>query len=576
MAVIRSVRQQRRTASDARRHDHDSRRRCGGGRSLAGLLTALLLTVPAVAAASMRQQPHLPPAVTDSARPQELVPGVTDRGDDSVSIRLVDVELRVAVQALGRYVDYPVLFGASTPARVTLETPRPVPRRDVVRLLRGLVESQNLTFVTDTVAGLYRVHGPDVPGGMGMPPGMSGSTGHPAMELFALRLRHARAADVAATVNALYGRAGALGELGTGARAAGSTLGQQLGQGMVPFQPPVVPGAPQPQSMAPSAGMPLPGLPPGVAPPDASGATSALSGGRFAQLSGEVTIVPNANSNALLIRSSRADFELIQAAVEQLDVRPLQVLIEVVVAEVRRDRSFSFGVEVSAPEQGVPGVSHVRASASQQGIALGDFALRVMPLGPGPDFEAVLRASAARGDARILSRPIVLATNGEAAEILVGSQRPFIQVQRSLPTDAPSRDQVVQYKDVGTRLSVRPVISGDGYVSLAVTQEVNAATAETQFDAPVISTRTVQTVLLVRDSQAIVLGGLTDEQREASQGGIPVLSRIPLLGGLFGRASRHRTETEFFLFLRPRIIRTDADAEGVTEPYRQRAGAGVP
>ena len=274
------------------------------------------------------------------------------------------------------------------------------------------------------------------------------------------------------------------------------------------------------------------------------------------------------------MRALPADFELINAAVAQLDVRPLQVLIEVVIAEVRRDRSLSFGVEGDVPLQQLKTSSDLRMEASQSGMGLGDFALRILREGSGLDFDATLRASAARGDARILSRPVVLATNGEVAEILVGSQRPFVQVQRSLPTDSPQRDQVVQYRDVGTRLSVRPVISGDGYVSLSITQEVNAATSETQFDAPVISTRTVQTVLLVRDSQTVVLGGLSDLQREASQSGVPLLSAIPFIGGFFGRAVRRSSETEFLLFLRPRIIHSDEDADEISAPYRREIKGG--
>jgi general secretion pathway protein D len=166
---------------------------------------------------------------------------------------------------------------------------------------------------------------------------------------------------------------------------------------------------------------------------------------------------------------------------------------------------------------------------------------------------------------------VVIAANNEEAEILVGSQRPFVQVSRSLPTDVPTRDQVVQYKDVGTRLKVRPTISADGYVALAVIQEVNSATTETQFDAPVISTRTVSTNLLVRDSQTVVLGGLADKQREVIQGGVPVLSSIPLLGGFFGRTTRQSTDTEFFLFLTPHVIRTDDEAERLTRPIQQRS-----
>lgn len=468
---------------------------------------------------------------------------VTERSD-SVSVRLIDVELRAAIQVLSRYLDRPVLLGTVPSTRVTLETPRAVPRAELPRLLRGLVESQNLELFADSASGTYRVRAREAP----RPDATSVAQPHPGpaqrgglIELFVIRLRHARAADVAATVNALYGRASALGELGANGRAG--TLDEGLRQNVL-----------QPQA-------------PGAVPPVPASPAVA----RAASLAGEVTIVPDPGSNSLLIRAGRADFELIQTAVQQLDVRPLQVLIEVIIAEVRRDRSFAFGVSATVPDSKVPGLDRARGSATQTGLGLGDFALRVMRTGTGIDFDATLRAAAARGDARILSRPIVIAANNEEAEILVGSQRPFVQVSRSLPTDVPSRDQVVQYKDVGTRLKVRPTISLDGYVALAVVQEVNSATTETQFDAPVISTRTVDTKLLVRDSQTVVLGGLADKQRERAQGGLPLLSSIPLLGGLFGRVSQRSAETEFFLFITPRVIRTDEEAERLTQPLQRRS-----
>jgi general secretion pathway protein D len=348
------------------------------------------------------------------------------------------------------------------------------------------------------------------------------------LQLYVIRLRHARAADVAATVNALYGRASALAELGG--------------------RPPTLSGELRDQR-----------IPPQQAVPEAVAGVA----GVVATLSGEVTIVPDAGTNSLMIRASQRDFELIQAAVQELDVRPLQVLIEVIIVEVRKDRGFTFGVSAVLPTTAIPGTDNATVSASTTGIGLGDFVLTLMNLG-GVDVDATLRAAAARGDVSILSRPIVLAANNELAEILVGSQRPFIQVSRSLPTDSPQRDQVVQYKDVGTQLNVRPTISPEGYVMLEVTQEVNAVTTETAFDAPVISTRSVQTRLLVRNGQTAVLGGLTDRQRDANQEGVPILSAIPLLGGLFGRVSRRATETELFLFLTPTVLYTDADVDDAT------------
>ena len=443
--------------------------------------------------------------------------------NDSVSVHLVNADLRLAIQALGRYLDRPVVLAQLGEVRVSLETPQPVTKDRLPDLLRGLLRANGLALTEEP--GFYSVGAPQT-----QAPNQ-GSTGSGPVQLFVLPIRHARASDVAATVNALYGRASALGEIGGAPQR--STLAQGLQQNLVP--------------------------PAGSEPP--TGQRPVVP--QAAELTGDVTIIPDPRTNSLLIRASREDFELIRAAVEQLDARPLQVLIEVVIAEVRRDRSLSFGVGATLPPQAVKGHDGV-ISATTTGLGSGDFVLQVLQLG-GSNISATLTAAATKGDVTILSRPVVLAANNEDAEILVGSQRPFIQVQRALPTDAPLRDQVVQFKDVGTHLSVRPTISDDGYVTLRVTQEVNAATAEVAFDAPVISTRTIQTQLLVKDGHTAVLGGLTDRQRDETRAGIPILSSLPLVGGLFGRHVHQTTETELFVFLTPRVIHNDQELDEASD-----------
>jgi general secretion pathway protein D len=437
---------------------------------------------------------------------------------------------------LSQYLDSPVLFSGNAGTPVTFETPVPIPRRDVLRMLRGLVESQGLELVDDSTAGLYRVRLKEPPRPSSS---VNGPTARPpsSVELFVIPLKHARAVDVASTVNALYGR----GSTGTESSARVPTLSDDLRNNLMP---PVGAAAAQ----GPGGG-PL---------------------GRPATLSGELTIVADSRGNSLLVRANAQDIELIRAVVDALDVRPLQVLIEVMVAEVRRDRSIGINVEGVMPTTPV-GTGDVTAQGSLGTGGLGDFALKVMGIG-GVDLDATLRLAAGRGDVKILTRPVVLATNNQLAEIIVGSQRPFVQVQRSLPTDAAARDQIVQYKDVGTKLTVRPTISGDGSVQLEVTQEVSTATAEVAFNAPVIATRSLRTQLLVRDGQTVALGGLTDRVRESRQSGIPILSSIPLLGGLFGGSRRSTAETELFVFLTPRVIRTDDDAMRLAEPLKAKAG----
>jgi general secretion pathway protein D len=469
-------------------------------------------------------------------------PGVL-AGSGGVTINLVDVDLRAAVLALAQHLDRPVVFGPVLATPVTLRPPRPVPPPDVLALLRSLLEANGHELVD--AGGVYRVQQkaaapPQQPAAPPPPAAGGGAPGE--MQLHVIQLRHARAADVAATVNALYGLGGAVGELGD----RRGTLNDELRDNRVAAGQYGAAGA-------------APGAQPG--------------GARPARLSGELVMVADARTNSLLVRATPGDFQLIQEAVQRVDVRPLQVLIEVVIAEVRRSSSFDLGLSSFLDTTAVRGHPGTSVFGTTQGLGgLGDFALRVMHVG-GADLNLTLSAAANRGDVTVVSRPVVLTANNEAAQVLVGDQRPFVQLQRTLPTDNGVRDQVVQYKDVGTQLDVRPTISADGYVMLEVTQQVNdASDAESGVaGAPVISTRSVQTHLLVRDGQTAVLGGLAGRQRSSSRGGVPVLSRLPLIGWVFGRTHRTSAETELFIFLTPRVLRDDAAMDSATSQVRRSA-----
>jgi general secretion pathway protein D len=486
-----------------------------------------------------------PPSSASKPAPQTSSTKAQPSEPDSVTIRIVATELRSAVQIMQQYLDRPVIFvGPNAGPQVSLETPRPVARADVARLLRGVLESQGYELVSDSASGTYRARLKEQPRPAQsapqpvLPPEVPRRQQTATPELFVIALKHARAADVATTINSLFARA-------TTSSTATHTPRQ--------------PGFTDDLRVPP--------------PSDPAPAGSA----RAATLTGELTIVPEPRANSLLVRANRQDFDLIQSAVQQIDIRPLQVLIEVLIVEARKDRSFSLGINAGVKDKRIVNTENttIGGEFTPGKGGLGDFTLRVMGVS-GIDLDATITAAAGRGDVRVVSRPVVLTANDEQAEVVVGSQRPFVQVSRALPTSDAVRDQIVQYKDVGTKLSVRPTISVDGTVQLHVSQEVSNATTETQFNAPVISTRSIRTDLLARDSQTIVLGGLTDRQRDVESQGIPILSSIPFIGGLFGRHSRNTTETELFIFLTPRVIRTDEDAARLTDPLRRRAGKVEP
>jgi general secretion pathway protein D len=303
---------------------------------------------------------------------------------------------------------------------------------------------------------------------------------------------------------------------------------------------------------------------PGVA------ADTGMGPGLGTGLTGPVQIVPDRRTNSLLIRSNGADYATLRAAIEQLDVRPVQVLIEVLIAEIRRDRQAGLGVSANVKDRSVNGGPSV-VGGSLSGSSAGDLIVRALQVG-GVRADVVLSALAADAAVSILSRPLIVTRNNQEARILVGSERPFVQLFRSLPTDAAVRDQVVQYRNVGTQLTIRPTINPDGYVSLAVLQEVSSATAETQFGAPVISTREARTDVLVKDGRTVVLGGLVDQQREQTTSGVPVLKDIPGLGWIFRSTQQRRNATELFLFLTPHVLRSDEELDDATRRLREQSG----
>jgi general secretion pathway protein D len=243
----------------------------------------------------------------------------------------------------------------------------------------------------------------------------------------------------------------------------------------------------------------------------------------------------------------------------------LQVVIEVVIAEVRRTDDLNIGTSFVVESESGRTVGELISGQPAEGGALGIIRSGAV------NFEATIAALASTGNVRILSRPLVVAQNNQEAQIFVGSERPFVAFSQALPTDQGVLNQSIQYRDVGTNLTITPTINDEGYVNLALLQEVNAATNETQFDAPVISTRTAQTQILARHGQTVVVGGLVDRQEDRVRSGIPLLKDIPILGWLFGSERSTTGTSELFVFLTPYIVVSDDDADRVRQEIENRA-----
>jgi general secretion pathway protein D len=468
-----------------------------------------------------------------SAAAQEPEPvTVTDEG---ILVDFQDADLRLVLTALAEAGGINLVYPELPARRVTLRMRQPVSRENLVPLLRSLAQSNGLKVIEE--GDFFRLE-PAGAAAEGAAKDTASAAPVEELRLFVYRLKHVRAARIGSTLQALFGGGGG----STETRSRPVPLSESLRQ-------------PSPSPLAPDSA------------PQVKVELGEKRASLPAQLRGEVQIVPDETTNALLVRAQQADWEVVRQAVDALDLRPLQVLIEVLIAEVRR--TSESGLSVSGEIADSRTNPSVRATVA--GVTTGDVIIEALRAGT-LDVSLALSALSSRGEVRIISRPVVLAQNNQEARILIGSERPFVQVSRSLPTDAAVRDQVIQYRDVGTKLTITPTINDDGYVNLQVLQEVSTATAETQFGAPVISTREAATHLFVKSGRTAVIGGLIDRQQERTKSGIPVLMEIPLLGGLFGTTRRTTTNSELFLFLTPHVITTDEDNERMRESVEE----GIP
>ena len=292
-------------------------------------------------------------------------------------------------------------------------------------------------------------------------------------------------------------------------------------------------------------------------------------------LVGRTAIVPDRATNSLVIRTAPPNFSLLEETIEQLDVRPPQVLLEVLIVEVTLDRPSQYGINwqvftssdtTRAATIGVgPQTFSDTLLTGLQGIGV-----RIIRLA-SVDVRAIIQALATKTNVRVLSTPRILALNNEQARILVGSAVPF--TSSTLTGLNAFINQVVQFRNVGTQLTVIPTVNNDGYVTFRLLQEVSALSAQTiqaAQNAPIITTREAETSAIVKSGHTVVIGGLIGESEQTTESGVPVLKDVPLLGYLFKSRRVARSRTEIAIFLTPSVVYTDEEADSLMRRERGR------
>ena len=305
----------------------------------------------------------------------------------------------------------------------------------------------------------------------------------------------------------------------------------------------------------------------------------------------EVSVQADEAINALVIRADPANMIDIMDIIDSLDVRRMQVLIEAAIVEVTADFSRQLGSELalgSASSSTTPlGLTAPSGTLAQilQGLAITGQPSAPTSLGDAPliaggrldatgtSFAFIIKALAANGDVNLLSTPSITTMDNEEAKIVVGQNVPFrtgSTVTGSQGTTNPFT--TIQREDVGLTLEVTPHINSDNLVRLLIHQEVSEVDASSlsgigsQAAADLITNkRTIDTTILVEDNEVIILGGLIRDKETQGESRVPVLGSIPGLGMLFRNRTTSTEKQNLMVFLRPTVLKNQADIAEATE-----------
>lgn len=331
--------------------------------------------------------------------------------------------------------------------------------------------------------------------------------------------------------------------------------------------------SPATNTASPSRQTPAPSSHPVIASTAAAGSSRTMEG----LISPITRIMAEENLNSLIILAIPEDYDVIKEAVERVDLIPRQVVIEGVIAEITLKDDLKLGVSwaLQFSPDGMNGVLgavkgtvgfNVSGATPTATTGSGTFTFAGTV---GSDFKTVIDMLATTSKAKLLAVPHVLVSDNKEARIQVGEQVPIVTSETfGSSTVAPQR--TIQYKDIGIILKVKPRINQGGLVSLDLSQEVSSYDTIKLFDGEeniIVKKTEATTNLVVQDGQTILIGGLIREDISSARSGIPFLSKIPVLGYLFGSTTDENHRKELIILLTPRVIKSHADAQRTTSDY---------
>ncbi len=307
--------------------------------------------------------------------------------------------------------------------------------------------------------------------------------------------------------------------------------------------------------------------------------STGIAGGE-ALVSEMTKIFPDETRNSIIILATPEDYAIISETIKKIDIMPRQVLIEGLIVSVSLTDDMSFGIAWSLKSD-----INFSTKPFDRDFSLSGNISQLNPAasiieGTGFTFigtdaagnvRARLEALASEGRGKVMAAPHILVSDNQEARIQVGQQIPIV-TSETKPAAGDTLDIVrtVQYKDIGIILKVKPQVNDSGLVNLEISQEISSVAAKDIGGEVAIDKTEATTNLVAQNGQTIIIGGLMREDATKSREGIPFLSKIPILGYLFGSTTVTNKKTELVILLTPHVVRNQQEAKDVTTDYVDR------
>ena len=288
----------------------------------------------------------------------------------------------------------------------------------------------------------------------------------------------------------------------------------------------------------------------------------------------ELKIIADAATNSVIIKATESDYFRIRDILDEMDASPQQVLIEVVIAEVKLNENLQYGVQYFIRDR-FPDV------AGDAGVTTGDrqreVGVRLNPVAPESasfsfftesiGFSMLFSTIAGESTFEFLSTPHILVRDGQTATIQVGEDT---QIVGGSTVVGETVTENVQYRAVGIILTVTPYIAENGMVTIDITQEDSNVAGAGVRGNPVFTTRRAETSFVVKDGHPILISGIIESRNNLDITKIPLLGDIPLVGKLFRSREITKGKTELLVLLTPHIINNSSEADSLTKSFESK------